>query len=918
MEMTHPLLLLLIVPLAWLLYRMSRDRLRRLPWLRALVALVLRMLIAVLLVFALAGPRVIHAAGGVDVVFVVDRSGTLDSAAQREAVSWVRSALAARSSSDDASIVSLGRQPAWSGQIAGKALPSLPAVDPSGTNIEAALRLALAAVPANRTARVVLLSDGRQTDGDGLLAAQVAASRNVPISVVPVVSTPRGDVAVVDASVPATTEVGEHITVRAGLQADRAMTATVALSLDGAALGARPLSLHAGLNTFFFAQTIGGPGTHVFHVQAQVPGDPVPQNDALDAVTTTRAAPRVLLLTSDLAGSSTLVQTLESAGLQITAEPAAQSPRTAQGLSAYAAAVLADVPASALAPAAVAALHAAVHDQGMGLLVAGGPDSFAAGGYADTPLEQILPVSSIVEAHAGHAGVGLILVVDQSGSMSEQMDGVSKMSMAQTAATQAIDHLQPSDSFGVISFDDTTHVIVPFGLVGNAGKQSVAKKEIQQLVAFGNTVIYPALRQAARYLFESKAPFKHIVLITDGQGETMRRFSTLIAQMKRNGITLSTIAVGSDAEVDELQSWAAAGGGRFYATSDPHDIPRFVVLETRISSGPTRVEGNLAVRQASDDPALRSLVGSKLPSLHSYNIVTPKPNAQVLLQSLLGDPVLAQWRYGLGQVSVWTGGSTADWAQSWLKETAFWSDLLHDLLPDVSAQALTPSVQPTGQGLRIGVDSETPAGGFANLLTTRAMIAGTSGFSSTIDLDQDAPGHYAGTIPDPPEGVYRVTIDQYDNSSLIRQTGTTVAIPYPDEYRIMQPDLGLLAAIASAGGAATLGTPAAAFDPAGLPRYSTRADIWPAMALLALLLYPLDVAIRTLYVPPVPGEAGGRVGRPGPYDGQDDRMSRVIGWRPTRTLAISFQPVRSLRSRQCWSERRRVATENARSACARP
>ena len=225
-----------------------------------------------------------RAAAGVAVVFVVDRSGTLNPGAEQAAAAWVRSALGARTANDQASIVSIGEQPAWSGQIAGKALPPLPQVDPSGTNIEAGLRLALAGLPANRSARIVLLSDGRQTDGDALLAAQVAAARHVPISVVPIVSTPRGDVSVVDASVPATTKTGEHITVRIGLEADRAMSTTVQLSLDGVALGRRTLSLNSGLNTFFFAQTIGNPGTHVFHVVAEAKGDPVPQNNALDAV----------------------------------------------------------------------------------------------------------------------------------------------------------------------------------------------------------------------------------------------------------------------------------------------------------------------------------------------------------------------------------------------------------------------------------------------------------------------------------------------------------------------------------------------------------------------------------------------------------------------------------------------------------
>ena len=217
---------------------------------------------------------------------------------------------------------------------------------------------------------------------------------------------------------------------------------------------------------------------------------------------------------------------------------------------------------------------------------------------------------------------------------------------------------------------------------------------------------------------DEKNTARYVILITDGQGETNAPFTTLIAQMKSNGISLSTIAVGSDAETDELQNWATLGDGRFYATSDPHDIPRFVVLETRISSGPTVVQGDLGVRQAADDPALRSLVGTKLPNLHTYNIVTPKVNSQVLLQSQLGDPLLAQWRYGLGQVSVWTGGSTGDWAQSWFGKTAFWSDLVHGLLQGLLSSAGQNQGGPFAREKQRGCfpNSRTAAGDHGNLV----------------------------------------------------------------------------------------------------------------------------------------------------------------------------------------------------------
>jgi hypothetical protein len=97
-----------------------------------------------------------------------------------------------------------------------------------------------------------------------------------------------------------------------------------------------------------------------------------------------------------------------------------------------------------------------------------------------------------------------------------------------------------------------------------------------------------------------------------------------------------------------------------------------------------------------------------------------------------------------------------------------------------------------------------------------------------------------------------VTLAQYDNSTVLKSVDGAIAVPYPAEYSIGGPDRILLASIAAADNAPTLSHPADAFSAAGLPTYSTQHDVWPMLALLALLLFPLDVAIRILYLPPIP------------------------------------------------------------------
>lgn len=850
MDFLHPLALLALVPLTWVIYWSGKKRLRRLPWLRAISTLLLRVLISTLLLLSLAGPRITLAAPGVHVVFVLDQSDSMGGAGRLATQAWVHAALAGRHADDTASLVAFGASPAWMGSLSSGTLPPIPGVEASGTDIAAAIRLATAGLPADQPSRVVLLSDGRQTSGDALQAAQQAAGDGVPISVVPI-RPPSGDVAVDSLGLPAYVRSGESITLRVGLHTDRAETVRLRLRLDGEPLGERAVALRAGLNNFFFAQVAGQPGVHHYGATVAAPNDPVPQNDSMDATMVVGPAPRILVLSTRPADAGPLVRAIGADGSQVHVLPAAQAPTSAAAMDQYDAVVLADVPASTLSRQALSALQAGVRDDGRGLLVTGGPHSFTTGGYANSGLERLLPLTSLAMAHAGHAGVGLILIIDKSGSMMDEVQGVSKISMAQQAAIEAIAHLQPTDSFGVLAFDDTTHVVIPFGPVGGRGQQARSRDAILGIEPFGDTVIYPALRQAARSLFASHAVFKHVVLMTDGQGETAP-FLKLIKLMRQNNITLSTIAIGADAEVEELRGFAGAGGGRFYYAADPRDIPRLVVLETRISSGPTRVQGQIGVRQGANSSALRSLVGQRLPPLNAYNITTARPTAQVPLQSQLGDPLFAQWHYGLGRVAAWAGGSAADWAGSWFNQHGFWSDALHGILPVPAPQLLRPDLAQTGDALRIGVDALTTQGQYANLLTTRAQITDPAGRTQTVPLIQDAPGHYAATLPGIRQGAYAFTFAQYDGTVLLRRATGSIAVPYSAEYAPGTPNLALLQAIAAAGNAPTLAHPADAFSDAGLPARPAKREIWPALALLALLLFPLDVALRVLYTPPVP------------------------------------------------------------------
>ena len=136
--------------------------------------------------------------------------------------------------------------------------------------------------------------------------------------------------------------------------------------------------------------------------------------------------------------------------------------------------------------------------------------------------------------------LGLVIVMDRSGSMAG-----SKIILAREAAARSVELLRDDDTFGFTAFDDK------FGKSSPLDCWEIRKKAIEQILsvpAAGGTNIFPGVEKAYEDLAELKLQRKHIILLTDGQSECLRAMRTVIEEGKKNNITLSTVAIGSDAD----------------------------------------------------------------------------------------------------------------------------------------------------------------------------------------------------------------------------------------------------------------------------------------------------------------------------------------------------------------------------------
>jgi Ca-activated chloride channel homolog len=557
-----------------------------------------------------------------------------------------------------------------------------------------------------------------------------------------------------------------------------------------------------------------------------------------------KPAGRVLLLQDEPSDADALAALLASQGLDVVRKAASSLPPKAADLAEYDAAVMVNTPATSLTLDQQQTLQAFVQDLGRGLVVIGGPRTFSPGGYEGTALDDMLPVSATPPVAPQQGSLALFLVMDRSGSMdiasgSSGSSGVTKMAMAREAAIEAAGLLQPQDTLGVIAFDSSFDWVVPPTRLQTEDDVKNIQARIATVKAGGGTSILPPLQAAFEAAAATSAPLKHIVLMTDGESND-RGFEDLLGRMAPDHITLSTLAIGSDADTKLLTSLAHLGGGRYYFTERSTQIPRIASKETNILTRNAVVEGRVAAVVADPSPILRSISGD-LPQLSGYVATTRKDRAVTALETEDGQPLLAHWQYGLGRVVSWTSEAQEGWASEWANwpdAAQFWSQAVRWALPAPVQANFQPTVQvaPDGRAITLSVQALTDDGRFADLQDTRATVLSPDGSARQLSVPQRGPGFYSLDTRVTAPGQYRVLFTQGSRQELVGFTA-----PDAVERHSVGLNVSILDQLAAQSGGHALKSPADISPGGGA---GPAIDLWPWLLLAALVLLPVDVYIR--------------------------------------------------------------------------
>jgi uncharacterized membrane protein len=844
-QFTHPYwLLLLPFALGWVLWLSWKSEVQISPWRRRASGFI-RVIVLLLVVFAIAGLQWLRPLEGMNVFYLLDRSDSIPSSQQETARDYVNKSFHFKKTGDNGGVLVFGADAGV--ESSAQAIIDLPKIQAivatERTDISAAIRLATAAFPETGQKRAVLISDGNENVGDAMAAVNAAKPLGVTIDVVPIGAVRGHDVSVQKVSLPNRLKKGQTFDVKIFAQADQAQSATVRLYRNNQFLDAAKVELSAGKNLFSFPQTLDAPGFYSYDIQIEGERDQFAQNNRAVNFTYVRGDPTILVVSSDPDGDQQLAAALKESHLDVKLVPVSGFPATLAELQTYDSIFLSNVAAGDLGTDMMRLLESAVRDFGVGLVCIGGDQSFAAGGYRNTPLEEVLPVDMELSSKKVLPSGALVLVVHAT----EFPNGNQ---WARDIAFAALKSLGPQDEMGIVLWDGSDKWLFKLGKVGNG-------REMGRKIAGmnpGDMVSYQTVMSMAHDdLKKSTGSIKHMVVFSDGDPTAPSQAQ--IQSIINDKITISTVMIGGHVAPDTMTMMAEIGHGRFYDVRSPNQLPQIFIKEAAVILKSAIFEEPFKPRVAAASELIRGISGAEMPPLLGYVATSPKARAETPLLSPKGDPVLAHWQYGLGRAVAFTSDAKSKWAQNWLswpKYRQFWSQVAQWSLRKLENEDFTTDVNvERGEGT-INVEALDANGNYRNFLNLETIVVNPKGERVTVRLEQKGPGHYEGKFPTKEVGAYLLNLLEKKNGQLQGSEVLGASVNYSPEFATTEPNLNLLRRIAEAGGGKILDIANPGLNPFDHDRQKTfqPRDLWDWLLNLAIILFPIDVGIRRIQLDP--------------------------------------------------------------------
>lgn len=552
---------------------------------------------------------------------------------------------------------------------------------------------------------------------------------------------------------------------------------------------------------------------------------------------------RVLLLSGSREDEKFLGQILKDETYQLESVIPSQQQEIPDALQTYRAIVLNNISNEALPSVIKSGLSRYVRNGG-GVIMVGGNESFGLGGYIGSSIEEVLPVRLVKpRQEQKRLNVAVQLVIDKSRSMATD----DRLEFAKAAAQEVLRNLKNDDLIGVMGFDEGPFKVLPVSPVSAVRDTAITR--ISRLFPSGATALYPALEEAELDLSSVPAGRKHIIVLTDGKlPDAGPKYLGTLKQLRMLGITVSTVMVGGDVDDGFLTQMAELGGGAFYQTSDPSNLPKIFMSDVRVAGGERTMkeESSLSVRNG-PDPIVSTTIRS-FPDVRGF-VQTERresANTELVVSDKEGTyPLLASWKVGEGRSIAFTSDANGRWSSQWMRWDqiqAFWSDLIDSARPKkIGKESAIPfDIRSWVEGGEVVIDLTL----FEDIgsSSVSASIITPGGATRSVSFTPARRGHYQARLDRAMAGTYKTTVSIDD--AKLPEVAWTLSGELFGEVSHRKPNISLLSEIALRTGGLIDPTPSDIRP--HLKQLASRRLYSHELLVLALLFLFLEVGIRAL------------------------------------------------------------------------
>lgn len=537
------------------------------------------------------------------------------------------------------------------------------------TRIGNMLQFTLSHLKENRSARLLLLSDGFSTDPLDLAADRLRREQ-VPLDLRLMQPESIDDVRVEGIDAPLRVGPGDPFLIEARVRGPSGRTAEILLLRNGVELNRQSVTFRRGEARVQWTARLAESGSAKFDVRIEAEEDAYQENNSQVHWVEAGGKPRVLLLSAY--EDDPLASVLGASGVKVRHLTAFDS-LTEGSLSGVSVVWIHNVHAADLPREFLESLPFYVREQAGGLVMVGGKSSFGSGGYFESPVDKLLPISMELKEEDRKLSIAMAIVMDRSGSMSAGTSGgMTKMELANIGAARAIELMGETDAITVFAVDTKAHQIIPLSQVGrNRNQLTGMVRRIQS--TGGGIYVFNGLQAAWEQLKDAPQPRRHVILFSDAaDSEQPEGVGALLKEMTANQTTVSVIALGTptDSDAPFLEQIAEDGKGRLFFNSDAATLPAVFAQETVSVSRSAFLEEQTGLTALAGWQELAAVPLDWPQSVEGYNLSYLREGAAESLQTLdqYGAPLLAHWQRGTGKaaaVSMALGGPFSQSMREW-------------------------------------------------------------------------------------------------------------------------------------------------------------------------------------------------------------------------------------------------------------